>query len=200
MEQIISKEEFNELMQIKGQIRGVAFKTEAVFILKTEGEEGLKKIEDTITRLGYPMKYGRIRATGYYPLGLQAISLVIIKRLFNFNDKKFQEMGRVKSKTSPFVTRIFVKYLISLERLVKEVPRMWRKHFTVGNIDPCELNEEKKCVTLRLEDFRLHPIHCQILIGFFSEALQMVLKSKATCEEIKCVYRGDEYHEFLVKW
>ncbi|GAI52915.1 unnamed protein product, partial [marine sediment metagenome] len=30
--------------------------------------------------------------------------------------------------------------------------------------------------------------------------IQMIVGSKVTSEETKCVHRGDEYHEFLLKW
>ena len=92
MEQIISKEEFDKFIKIEGQIRGVAFKTEEKFILKEEGEKGLKKLEEEMEKVGY--SYSRIKTMNFYPLGLQAISLLIIKRLFAYDNEKFQELGR----------------------------------------------------------------------------------------------------------
>ncbi|MBZ9572269.1 hypothetical protein KJA15_02990 [Patescibacteria group bacterium] len=200
MEQIISKEEFNELMKIEGEVKEEPLKTTLEFVLKEKGKEGLKKLEDTMAKLGYPIKYQEIRSRDLYPIGLMAITLLVIKRLFNFNEEKFREMGRFEAKISSLIIRVFMKFFVSLERMAKATPKMWKRHFTVGDLKTIELNKEKRYAILRLKNFRLHPLHCQALIGYFSSVVEMIVRSKATCEETKCPFRGDEYHEFLVKW
>jgi len=199
MEEIISKEEFDKLMAIKGEARGDALKGEPEFILKEKGEEGLKKLEEAMAKLGYPIKYKEINRTNFYPLGLEAVTLVLIKKIFNFDDKKFEEMGKFESKMS-FIIKIFMKYFFSIERVAKEVSNMWRKNYTVGELKVAELDENKKYAILRMENFRLHPIHCITLIGYFASVLQMMVSSKVTCQETKCIFRGDPYHEYLLKW
>ena len=187
-------------MKLKGEIRGAAIKEVAQFILKEEGEEGLRKLEDAITKAGYLLEYKNIKTMEFYPLGLEAAILVAAERIFNYNEKKFQEAGEFAPKSSVILIRIFMKYFISLPRVVKEVPRIWRKHYTVGDLKSIELNEKEKYAILRLENFQYVPMACHIFRGYFIGALKMVLKTKATCEETKCIYRGDDYHEFLVKW
>jgi hypothetical protein len=199
MEQIISKEEFDELINIKGEARGVAYKNIAKFILKEEGEEGLKKLEDTITSLGYPIEYKKLETMSFYPLGLLGITFLSIKRLFNYDNRKLQEIGSFQAKIS-LIMRLFMRYFVSLERIRKEVPKMWRNYFTVGELKVVEIDKNKRHVVIRLENFRLHPTHCQDLIGYFSTVLQMVVKAKTTGEETKCIHKGAEYHEFLLKW
>lgn len=197
MEEIISKEEFDELMKVKGEVRGASFKTEAEFVLKEEGKEGMEILEDVMTKLGHP--YKEIKMMDFYPLGLEAVMLLAIQRLFNYDDKKFQEMGRTEAKVS-FIIRLFMKYFVSIDKVLKEVSKMWRKYYTVGDLKVTELNEEERYVILRLENFCLHPILCQSLIGYFPSVLQMVVGGETSCEETKCVFRGDDYHEFLLKW
>ena len=199
MEQIISKEEFNKLINLKGKVRGMAVKGYGDYILKEKGEKGLRKLEKTITNLGYPIKYKKIKTMGFYPLGLEGISLLAIQRLFNFDDKKIQEMGRFQAKFS-IVIRLLMRYLVSIEKAAKGASKMWRSYHTSGDLKITELNKEKRYAILRIEDFRILPIHCQNLIGYFSTIVQLIVKSKVTCEEIKCPFRGDEYHEFLLKW
>jgi len=199
MEEIISKKEFDKFMTIKGESRGASIKGEANFVLKEEGEEGLKKLEDVITKLGYPIKYKEMKTMDFYPLGLEGITLLAIKRLFNYDDKKFQEMGRFESKLS-FIIRLFMKYFFSIKRVIKEAPKMWRENYTVGDLKVAEFNEEKRYGIVRLENFRLNSILCENLKGFFPSILQMVAGKPVTCEETKCVFRGDDYHEFLLKW
>ena len=74
---------------------------------------------------------------------------------------------------------------------------MWRKYFTVGNLRAVDYDEKKRYVIMRLENFRLHPLHCHILIGYIPTILQMVIGFKPSCRETKCVFRGDEYYDFI---
>ena len=199
MDQIISKEEVDELMKLKGQIRGAAIKEIIKYILKEEGKDGLGKLEDVMEKIGYPIKDRNIKAMKFYPLGLEASTLVAVKRLFNYDDKKFQDLGKFAGKFS-IIIRLFMGYLVSLDKIAKETPKMWRKYFSIGDLDIAEINEEEKYVILRIKNYYLHPIHCQILIGYLSSILQIVVKSPVTCEETKCTFQGDEYHEYLLKW
>jgi hypothetical protein len=201
MEQVISKEEFDKLMSLEGEARGSGMKSYADFILKEKGEEGVRKMEETITELGYPVNYKKMKALSSYPIGLEACTLLAIERLFGFDDKKFREMGRFEVKCS-LVIRIFMKYFVSIERAAKELSKIWKQHFTVGDFRTVEFNKEKGYLILRLENFHhYHPAQCQVLAGVLLAAVQMILKNdKVTCEETKCPFRGDEYHEFLLKW
>lgn len=199
MEKIISKEELSELKNLKGEVRADGMKNYAGFILKEEGKKGLEKLEDQMAEFGYPLRFKDVKATDFYPVKLEAVMLVLIKKLFNYNNEKFNEMGGFFVKTSLFI-RFFAKYFFSIERVIQEIPKMWRKHLTQGTLKVVEHDMEKRYLILRVEDFYHHPLHCQILIGYFPAVLQMIIKSKGVCQETKCVHRGDEYHEFLVKW
>ena len=199
MEQIISKEEVDELMKLKGEVRGIAIKSYAEFVLKKEGKEGLKRLEETMARIGYPIKYRKVKLTSFYSLGLEAITLTAIKRLFNYDDKKFQEMGRFESRT-PIVIRLFLKYFVSIEMATEEASKVWRKYFTVGNLRIVKLDREKRYMIARIENFHFIPILCENLKGYIASITEMIINEETTCEETKCVHRGDEYHEFLVRW
>ncbi|XOB40899.1 MAG: hypothetical protein ACKKMP_03375 [Candidatus Nealsonbacteria bacterium] len=199
MEQIILKEEFDELLKLKGEVKGTGIKTHGEFILKEEGEEGLKKLEDVMLTLGHPIKFREIKATTSYPFGVEAVILLAIKRLFNYDDKKFQEIGRFHSKSS-LIIRLFMKHFVSLERVAKESSQMWRRYFTVGDIEVVEIDKEKRRIIFKVKNFKFHPLHCQILNGSIATIIQMIIGHKVTAEETKCIHRGDEYHEFLLKW
>ena len=199
MEQIISKEEFDEFMKIKGKVRGMSLRNIAAFVLKERGKEGLKKLEDTITRLGYPLEYRKIKTMTFYPLGLEPLMMVVAKKLLNFNEEDFRQLGEFSPK-SAIIVRLFLQYLVSIRTVAENVSEMWKKYYTVGNIETVELNEEKKYMILRVTDFNLHPVHCQVLEGYFPTVIQMVVKKKVHCKETKCFFRGDEYHEYLMEW
>jgi len=201
MNQELTKEIAKKLMEIKGEARGVVFKTDIEYILGEKGEEGIKKLEDELEKLGYPIKFKEIKTMEFYPVGLRAISLLAIKKVFNFDDEKIKEMGFFATKKS-LIIKLFIKYFLSLQRVFfKESPKMWRKHYAIGELVPVELNEEKKYSILRLKDFSLHPIYCIYLGGYFCGVTQMLVKTpQLTFEETKCTFRGDEYHEYLIKW
>ena len=197
METVISKEEFDNLMKIEGEMRGVGLKAYGEFVLIEEGEKGLKELEDTIAKLGYPIKFREITMANFHPFGIEAVTLLAIKRLFNYDDKKFQKMGRLQLKI-PLVVRIFMKFF-SIEKGMKEAQKAWGMQNTIGNLKVIDYNERDRYIIIRLENFRIHPLHCQVLIGIFSEALRLI-NSKGVCQETKCIHKGDEYHEFILRW
>ena len=199
MRQIITKKELGKLMKIEGEGRGVLFKTASKFILEEEGKEGLRKFENVLANLDYPIKLKKIRAMDFYPVGMYVAMLVATKRIFNFKDEKFIEMGRFESKIS-IIIRLFARYFFSIDTAVKQVQKIWSTYFTKGDITVTELDLDKKYGVFRVENFNLHPLHCLVLVGYFPSVVQMVVGSESTCQERKCVHRGDDYHEYLLKW
>ena len=151
--------------------------------------------------MGHPIKYKEIETFGYYPVGLRALSLLVIKKVFNFDDEKIKEIGFFGTKVS-LIIKFFIKYVFSTQKVfLQEGPRIWREHWTIGRLVPVELNEKEKYAVLQLKDFNLHPIYCIFLEGYLSGLFSMIVKSpKITCQEKKCSFKGDEYHEYLIKW
>ena len=200
MEEII-KEKIQKLMRLKGEARGVTLAIDRDYLLKNKGEEGLKKVEEELAKLDHPIKYKEIETFSYYPVGLRILSLLVIKKVFNFDDEKIEDIVFFGTRVS-LIVNFFTKYIFSLQRVfLREGPRIWREHWSVGKLIPVELNEEKKYAILQLKDFNLHPIYCIFLKGYLSGLFSMIIKSpKITCQETKCSFRGDEYHEYLIKW
>jgi len=200
MDEIINREIAQRLMRIKGEARGTHFKNDADFIIKEKGEDGLKNVEKELERLGYPIEYKKINQFAFYPAGLRAISLLAIKKVFDWPDEKIKELGAYAMKVS-WIIRIFMKYFFSTEKVFKEAQKTWAEYFTVGELKVEESNLEKKYVILKLKDFDLHPIYCRCLEGVLLELAEMVLKpEKITCQEIECFFKGGKGHSYLIKW
>lgn len=201
MNQELNEEIAKGLMKIKGKVKGVTLKTDAEYILKEKGEEGLKKVEEELEKLGYPIKYKEVKTMLFYPVGLRALSLLAIKKVFDLEDEKIREMGFLATKRS-LIVKLFVRYFLSVKRVFyKEAPKLWSQHFTIGELVPVELNEKKKYAILRLKNFNLHPLYCLYLGGYFCGILDLLIKTpQITFEEAKCAFKGDEYHEYLLKW
>jgi len=199
MEQIIEKEELNKLARINGEVRGIALKSHADFILQQKGQLELDRLENVLAELGYPIKFKEIKNWDFYPIGTEIVEMLAIKRLFNFEDKKFEEIGTFGSVGS-FIMKLFMRYFSSMKMVAKQAPEMWKKYYTVGELKVKKLDEKERYIILTVENLFLHPIHCFHLKGFFSSVVQMVVKAKPSCEETKCVHRGDLLHEFVIKW
>ena len=196
---MISKKEIDDSMKLKGEARGVAIRDDLDFVIETKGKEGLKKVEDKMAELGFPLKYKEIKPMHFYPMGLANLCLLVIKDVFNFNEDDLRKWGASLVKFSIF-SKIFMKYFGSFKLIAKESPKNWRNHYTIGTLEMPEYSHKKRYTILRLRDFKAHPIHCPILEGFFARISQMVVKHPATCKETKCMFKGDKYHEFLITW
>lgn len=195
----ITKEELNKFMQIEGEVRGLSFFEDKDYILKKKGEKGLEKIQDIITKSGSDFEFKKIKRMEMYPLGLQALILEAIKRGFQYTEEDFQEMGIKEAKSSPLI-RIFIKYFVSLEKLIPVVSRMWRMYFSVGDLEVEEINRKEKHIILRIKNWKLSPHNCQILKGYLSTLLKMIVNTPVSAEERKCFFRGDNYHEYVLSW
>lgn len=199
MENVVSKEELDSLSKIQGEVRGLAFKGDADFVLHELGEEGLLKLESEMANQGFPVKYRNVKPMNFYPLSMDAISFLTMKRLFHFEDKKIQELGSYLARVS-LVLKLFMKYFVSLETVAQKAPEMWRNHYTVGNLTIASIDEEKREITLRLENFNPHELYCLIFQGYFCNVIQMIVGKKPVSEETKCMFKGDPYHEFVIRW
>jgi len=199
VEKIITKELAKELMKIKGEVRGIAPQSHVQFVVEEKGEEVFKKIEDKMAELDQNIKYKDIKPMSFYPIGLEAVTLLVIKELFGFNDEKFRKIGEYQSKIS-LIIKLFMKYFVSMDVVAEKAPEMWRKYYTVGDLRVVELNKEEKYTIVQVKDFKIHESHCRMLEGYFANVVKMVINEKTECRETKCPFKGDEYHEFLVKY
>ncbi len=201
MEEIVSKEKADELMKISGEIRGIVIKADAQFIERRKGKESLEKVEKEMERLGYPLKYDEIRAMGFYPIGLRTLNLLVIKQALNFSEKDIREMGMESAKV-PALIRFFMKHFLQRKDVFfRKIPMLWKKFSTLGRLENVMFDERNRKLIVALKDFDVHPLYCLHIQGLFYTLLKIITGSnQVSCEETKCVYKGDECHEFLLKW
>ena len=199
----ITKEEIKRLMEIPGKARGVVFRTDAEYVKEKKGEEGLKRVEEELKKLGQPIDYKKIKAIGWYPVGLRVASLLVIKKIFNWTNKEIEQMGDAAPKYS-FIVRLLLKYFISFPITYKKSPAYWVKHYNIGELETPEYKLTKKngYGIIRIKNFKVHPVMCTYLGGYFTRMCQMVLKGAKNFKwvENKCAHKGDSYHEFRVSW
>jgi len=199
MEQIISKEEFEEIRKTKGEVRGIGPRSIAEYVLWKEGEHGLKRLEDLMNSLGFPIEYRKMKSMDYYPYWIVSVSFLAVKRLFNFTNEDFQKMGEMDVRFTP-LQKIFIKYFVSLKKLAESASKMWEHYDTLGKIELIEFDEKNKRAIMKVTEFDRSEYQCQYLIGYITATAKIVSKTIPICEETKCTFRGDEYHEFTLKW
>jgi hypothetical protein len=197
----LTKEKVRKILAIPGKVKGVAFHTDAEYVLQKKGEAGLSKVEEELRGIGCPIGYKKNEATGWYPLGLRLVSLLAIKKAFDWSDKEIENMGKAAPKYS-FIVKMLLKYFLTVEMTYKESPKYWVKHYTVGKIETPGYDLKKKYFLIRLKDLKAHPILCTYLGGYFVTLSQYLLKNTKDnkVKETKCMFKGDPYHEFLVTW
>ena len=188
-----------KLIGIKGEVRGVALKTDSDFIFRKAGKQAVLAVEEELKALGVLLEYKKISSLNFYPLGLRALSLLAAQKVMNLSDEGIKEMGTSAPKTS-LILKLFMQYFLSIRRTFNEMPNIWGKHYTIGKLIPLSMDEENKTASLRLEDFHLHPIFCQYATGYFSKIIEIVVKSPAKCKEVKCFFHGDKSHDFFMRW
>ena len=198
---MIFKEQIQELMKKPGQVRGVVFDTDRKYVLRKWGQEGLKKLNSLVKEYDDIIEYGAIEAMDWYPAPLRTVSLLLIKQCFDLKDEHIREMGK-KAPTFSVVVRLFFKLFGSVEKLAKEIPAFWKKHWTIGTLKPKNIKEHE--ITIILEGIDFHPIYCIYLEGYFETIMAMTRPkgSKVEVKEISCPFKGHEAnsHEYLFKW
>lgn len=195
----LTKEIADELMKMKGEARGITMKTDWEVVRQDYGDEGLKKVEARMAELGYPVKYSELKTMDFYPIGLDAISVFAIREIFNWDDEQVAELGAKAMKVSLFL-KLFFKYFPAVGLLVRETPKMWRKYYSVGDLEITEFHEKEKYAIIALKNWPIPFPWCLTLRGYFSKILQIALNAPVTAKETKCVVLGDGYHEFLLTW
>ena len=197
---MVGKEEVEKIVQNKGNVRGEVFRTDATFIQKKKGEEGLMAVEKEMAELGYPVIFKEIKAGGWYPESLSVLTILVAKDLFNWTEKDIFEMGNSVPKYS-FIVKTLMGYFLSFKRFMAEVPKYWKKHFDFGELEVAKFDEEKKYVILREKGYKFHPLMCLYHAGYYQEITKYIIKSeKITIEETKCMFKGDPYHEYVIRW
>jgi len=191
------KKEADRLMKIKGNTRGSDFKSLGAYILQKYGEKELLLLEKKMEELGYPLHFNEIDPLKWYSESLNVLAIIVAKHLFGWKD--LFEIGYASPQFSVGI-RLFIR-LSSLERILKETSRTWRKFLDVGTLEFVEYNKKEKYAVIRLKDYKTHPDMCRYYVGYFLRIVEYTQKGKnMTMEETKCMYKGDPYHEYVARW
>lgn len=195
---MLKKIEADKLMEMNGQVRGAVFETDAEYIKNRFGDEGINRVESALDKLGYPISYENVKSMQWLPLGLRALSLIVIKDVFNWNDEDVKDMGDAAPKYS-FIVKLLMKFFVSPGVAFSHAPEYWVKHYDTGRLEPVELDEATGNAVIHLYDFKVHPLYCRYLEGYFQRLFKfMYPHSRVEIKESRCMCKHDSFHEFLV--
>ncbi|MFP4539655.1 MAG: hypothetical protein ACLFNN_01805 [Candidatus Paceibacterota bacterium] len=196
----IPPEEIERLLGLEGEVRGVVFKTDHHYLKDKAGEEGVKKAEEEMKKMGYPFSYERDATDlNFHPIGVRSLSLIAVSRVLDLDKEGVKEMGRTAPKFSS-VLRFFMRYLISERTIMEKAGELWQKHYTVGELKVLEINHEERFLKCALYDIDLHPIFCDYLAAYLEFIAKLGIGEEMESEETMCIHRGDDHHEFIEKW
>jgi hypothetical protein len=194
------KKEADEIMKIKGNVRGVVFQTHAAYIKQREGEKGVAAVEKKMEDLGYPVEFKNIKPFSWYQEALSALVILVAKEIFDWSEADIFDMGSSAPKYS-LIVKLLMKYFLSLGQTIGQSPKYWAKHYDFGRLESCQFDSKNKSAIIRIYDYKNHPLVCIFFKGYFSRIVSYATKNrKIDVEETKCPFRGDNYHEYSIKW
>ena len=197
----ITKEQIQEIKNLKEEARGQTIKNALQSIMLMEGIEGVGRVQKRMEELEcWTEDYNKIKLFDWYPLWYDVLLIAVAADVFNWDDEDLKKFGTYNQKVS-FFEKILLKYFISLEVVFKVAPERWKKHYSVGDLESSEFSDKEKYALIRLKNFSPHPVFCPLLAGYFESATNFVVRLKSvSASEKKCTFKGDSYHEYLITW
>jgi hypothetical protein len=197
---VITRSEFQDIINLEGQVRGSTLNTDAAFVKSRGGKDGLHTVQETFRQLGYPIEYRLIREMGWYPACLRVLSLRVIQDVFDLKEDGMKGMGDTAPKFS-FIVKVFMKFAGMPEHALTRIPEYWHMHYSIGDMRVDEMNDQAGYLVIQLTDFMLHPILCSYLEGYFRRLLQFsFVTHDVRSKETKCAFNGAPYHEYHIAW
>jgi len=196
---MLSEDEIERIEETPGEIIGASLKEDIGFLIRKEGEKGVKRVEEELERIGHPLQLKKIKTFHWYPFYFTFFIHAINKDLFQWNDEDFRENGRLSAKLS-VVLKIGIKYFISIERTLKHVNKAWRMYCTVGEVTS-DYHQDEHLIIITFTGFTGHPTFCRSLEGFAWQVFAYHLPTdNLVVKEIECPFSGGSAHRFELKW
>lgn len=196
----LGKEQAALILAIPGEVRGLALKPNLDYIAAFRGKGDVAKLEEAMAALGVPLLHKDIKPMKFYPIGYDIIGMALMEDVLGMKPEDFFHMGVFGMKSSWFF-RILFKYFISPSLTIKQAPYVWHEHYTVGSLEPMEVDEQNGHVVLALKNFLLFRRSlCHNVRGYIAGVWQMVVNANVSVEERACQLEGALSHEFVISW
>jgi hypothetical protein len=195
------QEEIFQLMKLKGLERGADIEVVADYIIRKEGENGYRELKKALSNFGFDLPdIKKTSSMEWIPEFMPHILLIGAFRFFDWTEEDVFNMGRDALSFSRTL-KTFIKWFSSTKNTLVKAAKNWDKYYTHGEASLKRFDKNKKTGVLVIEDFRTHYLLCIYFSGLFSKILEVATGSKSVkIEEKKCVFNGDDRHEFKLSW
>jgi hypothetical protein len=193
------KKESEEILKIKGHERGADIKYLVKYAKLKMGDEGHRRIVEALRGIGYELPdTEKIDTMEWIPASLPTMYMVAMITVFDWSENDIMEMGKNLIALSPLL-KIYIRFFVSPWKTINEGSKRFINGYDFGRVEIGEI--DKNSVALKLYDFKKHKVTCYYFRGVFTKVLEMAIGSKnAQVTEKKCVFSGDDCHEFQLSW
>ncbi len=177
--------------------KGLVMAGNVEYVRKLRGEEGLAEIQRYMMRKGHDVDVFNIERDRWYPIEARIDLLRATVDLFQWDAAKIERMA-TESVKGEIKMGFLLKYMASVEVILKSAAKIWSQHYTVGHMELVDFDRKK--AVLRLRDFDYDPLMCTYLKGYL-RGLDVIFRDKLeSVEETVCTHTGGPYHEFVLRW
>lgn len=195
-----TQEKIDTIMKIEGSMRGELLRNNFIYLQKKEGEEAVERMEKKLEKLGYPLYYKKINPSSWYKDSFCAVFMISFNEEFNWTMEDIFNLGRFSPQYS-MIIKVALRHILTTKKAFDFGPNLWRRNVDYGYLEPYEFNEKEKFLIFRLRDYALHPFVCIYIRGYLTSLFEQIIgRNKVTVEEISCIFKGSEYHEYKISW
>lgn len=191
------KEKLNQLLKKEGKIRGGVILSHLEYIKRKQSQDGIKRLKKTFEEVDYTFNPDEIKSMEWVDASTSSIILLLAKNLFDWSNKDILSMGEFASKYLA-VNKFFLDDLNSPKKLISVIGDYWRNVSNVGTMNVIDSGED--FVKINLSDYDFHPVGCLFIAGYIRSVFSLTVKGSVSIKETKCIHKGDDVHQFLVKW
>lgn len=190
-----------ELKKIKGKSKGAVLKEVLNELRKNESPENIEKLKKALAKEGLDDIFKeKIKTFEWYPIYWYIALIIKAQEILGWTEKDIFQKSYQAPKQS-LMAKIFLKYFYDLEKAIQKTGYYWSQMISVGELSVKKKDLKNKTVTLKLKNFKTHPLICICIKGYIKAMAEMISGEKnITVEEEKCIFQGDPNHEFVIKW
>ncbi len=178
------------------RVRGAAFKTDAKYIINKFGSTALLKVERELSRLGYPLRYNKLKDSMWYDASLRLLSFDVMKKVLKMTPKDFEEMG-YSAPGNSLIIRVLLRFLTTLRGAFGKSNYVWHKYYSKGDLIPTKYDLTNRKIILKLSGFKVSSLFISYLQGFLARLFNFMKPHKKVTVDSK--KEGEDYI-FTIRW
>jgi predicted hydrocarbon binding protein len=182
----------------EAKCRGTLFIANAAYVKRIGGDDGLAKVESSLTKRWPGFRFASVGEKDWLPLKMRVDFLETCKSELGWDDRRIFQMGEESVKYS-FIVQFLMNYFMTIQKALAHGPEIWEQNYRAGHIKVLENTKDRG--RLAIYDFKFSPILCTYLAGYFHGVGMKIAKAKSLdVIEEKCAHKGADHCEFVFKW